>query len=162
MVLLKVNRRKYVSAIHGRGLYGRYKRIPIRQGGYGIMDSLGKSASKYVLGGIGRSTGSFAGKKLGRLIGETTGSKLLGTIAKAGLSSLGGVMGSKLGSVSGKLLGNTVFSDKETQEKDKKKKKQSEQKETAKVSLSSLLDQARSKIGEAISPNQDASGILLH
>jgi hypothetical protein len=139
MAIVKLNRRRYVSAIHGRGLYGRYHRVLLPQGGHGIIDSLGKEASKYILGGIGKSSGAYAGKALGKLIQDKTGSQLLGKVAKAGLSSLGGLAGQNLGHLSGKLLGNTVFSNKE--QEDKKKKKAAPG-----VSLSSLLDQARSKV----------------
>lgn len=133
-MIVHLNKRRYVSAMHGRGLNGRYSRVTT-QNGYGIADSMGKNASKFVLSGIGKSTGAYAGKALGKLIQEKTGSQLLGKIAKAGLSSLGGVAGQNLGKFSGKLLGNTVFSE------DKKKKE-----EKPKVSLSSLLEQARSRI----------------
>ena len=145
MTICKLNKRLYVSSMHGRGIYGKYSKV-LLQHGHGIVDGLGRVATKHVLGGIGRSTGSHFGKQLGKLIGQKTGSQLLGSIAKAGLSSIGGFGGEKLGSTVGHLLGNTVFADKE-----KKKKK-----EPPKVSLSQLLEQARSKI----LPAQSAHGIM--
>ena len=148
MTIVKLNKRAYVSHMHGRGIHGRYSKV-LRQSGYGIVDELGKSATKYVLGGVGKSTGAYAGKALGNLIKEKTGSELLGKVAKSALSSLGGLAGAQLGKTSGKFLGNTVFSDKEMEEKKKKK-------EAPKVSLSQLLEQARSKI----SPQQ-GQGINL-
>jgi hypothetical protein len=139
MVLVKNNKKRYVSAIYGRGINGKYSRYLKKQGGYGIMADLGANATKAVLGGIGKSTGSYYGKQLGKLIEGKTGSKLLGTVAKAGLSSLGGLAGERLGSLGGKQLGKTVFSDKE---KEKKKKEE----ENPKPGLSQLLDMARNKI----------------
>lgn len=146
MTIVKLNRRMYVSPMHGKGIYGKYHKV-LLQRGTGIVDTLGKSATKYVLGGLGKSTGAYAGKQLGKLIKQKTGSELLGTIAKSALSSLGGLAGEKLGNTTGKLLGNTVF-----QEKKKKKKEQ------PKVSLAQLLEQARSKIMPA---GQEATGINL-
>lgn len=134
MTIAKLNKRMYVSQMHGRGIYGRYHRV-VTQRGTGIFDGLGKTATKYVLGGIGKQSGSYAGKQLGKLIQEKTGSELLGSIAKAGLSSLGGLAGEKLGATTGKLLGDTVFN------KEKKKKKPE-----SRITLAELLDQARSKI----------------
>lgn len=136
MTIVKLNKRLYVSHLHGRGIYGKYSKVPLRHG-YGIIDGLGKTAANYVLGGIGKSSGQFAGKQLAKLIQEKTGSKILGSIAKSGLSALGGLAGEKLGSTAGRFLGNTVFADKE---KEKKKKK------APQVSLSQLLEQARSKV----------------
>lgn len=132
MVLVKLNKRLYVTRMNGRGMQ-RYSRV-ITQRGTGIVDSLGKSATKYVLGGIGKSSGAFAGKQLGKLIQEKTGSELLGKIAKSGLSALGSVAGKNIGKLSGKLLSDTVF-----QEPKKVKEK-------PKVSLNELLEQARSKV----------------
>lgn len=143
MAIVKLNKRLYVSRMYGRGIYGRYSKVPI-QHGYGIVDGIGKSAAKYVLGGLGKSTGQFAGKQLAKLIKEKTGSELIGSIAKAGLSSLGGLAGEKLGTTTGNLLANTVLNT-------KKKKK-----EAPKVTLSQLLEQARNKIMP-----QTASGINL-
>ena len=135
MTIAKLNRRMYVSQMHGRGIYGKYHRI-ITQRGTGIFDGLGKTATQYVLGGLGKSSGSYAGKQLGKLIQQKTGSELLGSIAKSGLSSLGGLAGEKLGATTGKLLADTVFDDK------KKKKKKPEHR----ITLSELLDQARAKV----------------
>jgi len=133
MTIVKLNKRAYVSRMHGRGIYGKYHTV-LTQQGTGIFDGLGKSATRYVLGGIGKSSGAYAGKQLGKLIQDKTGSELLGSIAKSGLSSLGGLAGEKLGATTGKLLGDTVFN--------KKKKKKPEHK----ITLAQLLDQARSKI----------------
>jgi hypothetical protein len=145
MTIVKLNARKYANSMHGKGIYGKYTKVRLQKG-YGIMDVLGKSASKLVLGGIGSSTGKYYGKQLGKLIGEKTGSKLVGEIAKAGLSSLGGVAGTRLGSFAGKKLGDTVFGDEE--------KKKNIKKGNEKVSLTQLLDQAREKM-------QIGSGINL-
>lgn len=153
MTIVKLNKRKYVSHMHGRGINGRYAKVLRDHLGYGIASELGKNASKYVLGGLGKSSGAYAGKALGHLIKEKTGSELLGKVAKSALSSLGGLAGAQLGRTTGKLLGNTVFSDKEQEEKKKKK-------EAPKVSLSQLLEQARNKVGIS---NQQGSGInLIH
>lgn len=137
MTIIKINKRAYSRAMNGRGIYGRYSKVRM-QDGYGIVDTLGKQATKHVLGGIGRSTASYYGKQLGKIIGTKTGSPLLGKIAQSGLSALGGVAGENLGSTVGKVLGNTVFNDKEKEKKDKKK--------TEKISLNQLLEQARNKI----------------
>lgn len=152
MTIVKLNRRLYVSHMHGRGIHGRYAKVMRDHMGYGIVDSLGKNATKYVLGGVGKSTGAYAGKALGNLIKEKTGSELLGKVAKSALSSLGGLAGAQIGRTTGKLLGNTVFSDKEQEEKKKKK-------EAPKVSLSQLLEQARSKIA---APQQGQGINLIH
>ena len=134
MTIVKLNKRLYATRMYGRGIHGKYSKVLLRHG-YGIVDGIGKAASNYVLGGIGRSTGSYAGKQLAKIIQDKTGSQLIGSIAKAGLSSLGGLAGEKLGSVAGRFLGNTVF---KTPEKKKKKKPN--------VSLSQLLEQARAKV----------------
>ena len=136
MTIVKLNKRAYVSRMMGRGVHGRYSKVLRDHGGYGITDSLGKNASKFVLSGIGKSSGAYAGKQLGKMIQEKTGSQLLGKIAKSGLSALGGLAGAQLGKQSGRLLGNTVFSD----------KKEEKKKEAPKVSLSQLLEQARNKM----------------
>lgn len=149
MAIVKLNRKNYTTRMYGRGIYGKFTKVKL-QNGSGIVDGLGKAATKYVLGGIGKSTGAYAGKQLGKLIKEKTGSELLGTIAKAGLSSLGGVAGERLGSTAGKFLGNTVFDD------DERKKKKKKPEET--TSLSRLLDQARSKITGS---GMDGRGINL-
>ena len=143
MTVIKLNKKAYQSRMHVHGIGGHYTKVLRQSGsgiGYGIVDSMGKEATKYVLGGLGKSSGSYAGKQLGRLIQEKSGSEFLGKVAKSALSSLGGLAGQQVGKLSGKLLGDTVFSDKE-KEKEKKKK------EAPKVSLSELLDQARTKVG---------------
>jgi len=145
MTIVKLNARKYANSMHGKGIYGKYTKVRLQKG-YGIMDVLGKSASKLVLGGVGSSAGKYYGKQLGKLIGDATGSKLLGSIAKSGLSSLGGVAGSRVGSFAGKKLGETVFGEQENKKNEKKKNE--------KVSLTQLLDQAREKM-------QIGSGINL-
>ena len=61
MTIVKLNKRNYVRSLHGRGIHGRYSKV-IMQHGYGIVENLGKNASKLVLGGIGKSTGSYFGK----------------------------------------------------------------------------------------------------
>jgi len=137
MPIVKLNANKYSSAMHGRGINGKYFKVRT-QNGYGIVDSLGKDASKYVLGGIGKSTGGYYGKMLGKLIGDKTGSKLLGQVAKASLGSLGGLAGNSAGQFVGKHLGNTVFGNNESKKKEKKTEE--------KVSLSQLLDNARKSI----------------
>jgi len=139
MTIVKLHANRYSHAMYGRGINGKYYKVRMRHG-YGIMDSIGKDASKYILGGVGKSTGSYYGKQLGKLIGDKTGSKLVGTIAKSALGSLGGLAGDKLGKFAGHHLGNTVFGndEKKKKEKDKEKKQESE-----KVSLSQLLDNAR-------------------
>lgn len=157
MTIVKLNKRKYTAAVNGRGIYGKYTRVAHSSGdtyGYGIVDTLGKSASKMVLGGVGKSTGSFYGKKLGKIIGEKTGSKLLGNIAKASIGSLGGLAGEKIGSQAGKYLGNTVFSDDEK----KKKAKKTAAKSEGTTSLSQLLDNARSRIESLGGTNPPTSG----
>lgn len=145
MTIVKLNQRKYASSMHGKGIYGKYTKVRLQKG-YGIVDVIGKNASKLVLGGVGSSAGKYYGKQLGKLIGEKTGSKLIGEIAKSGLSSLGGVAGNRLGNLAGKKLGDTVFGDEE--------KKKREKKSNEKVSLTQLLDQAREKM-------QIGSGINL-
>jgi hypothetical protein len=148
MTIVKLNKRAYVSKIHGRGINGKYSRVLRAHKGYGIVDDLGQSATKYVLSGLGKTTGAYAGKQLGRMIKEKTGSDLLGKIAQAGLSALGGVAGANLGKQSGKLLGRTVFAEKEDE---KKKKKKDE--DTTKMSLSQMLEQARNRVGSAMQGN---------
>ena len=134
MTIVKLNKNLYCNKIYGRGIYGKRSQVRL-QNGYGILDELGKGATKHVLASLGKTTGSFGGKQIAKLIQEKTGSKLLGSVAKSALGSLGGLAGQKLGSVAGNFLGNTVFQG----DKDKKKKKPA-------VSLSELLDQARKKI----------------
>jgi len=141
MTIVKLNHKAYMTKMYGRGIYGRAYKVKTQKG-MGIVDTLGKSASKYILGGIGKSSGAYAGKQLGKLIESKTGSQLLGKIAKSGLSALGGVAGQNLGSMAGKVLSNSVFSDKEKEEKEKKKMKKSE--ETP--ALSQLFETARNKI----------------
>src|SRR4051812_17685212 len=129
MTVVKLSPRKYVTQLHGRGIYGRYSKVRMPHG-YGIVDTLGKTATKHVLGGVGKATASHYGKQLGKLIGAKTGSPILGSIAKAGFSALGGLAGQKLGSTLGNVISNRVFTG-----EDKKKKKDEE-----KVSLNSLLE----------------------
>ena len=88
-----------------------------------------------MLGALGKSTGSYGGKQLAKVIQDKTGSELLGKVAKAALSSVGSFGGERLGKVTGKLLGNTIFSD------DKKKDKKSER-----MSVSALMDATRQKL----------------
>jgi len=137
MTIIKLNKRAYTHAMHGKGIHGKYSKVRMQQG-YGIFDTLGKTASKHVLGGLGKTTGNYYGKQLGKLIGDKTGSKLLGSVAKSGLSALGSFAGDRLGSTVGKVIGNNVFSDAEKEKKDKKKQE--------KVSLNDLLDNARKRI----------------
>lgn len=151
MTIVKLNQPLYKTRMYGRGIYGRAYKVKTQKG-MGIVDTLGKSASKYILGGIGKSSGAYAGKQLGKLIADKTGSQLLGKIAKSGLSALGGVAGQNLGNVAGKVLGNTVFSDKEKEEREKKKKKSEET-----PALSQLFETARNKISGA----QSGQGISI-
>ena len=149
MPVVRLNKRAYTSQMYGKGIHGRYSKV-VRQHGFGIAETMGKEASKYVLGGLGKSVGAYSGKQLGKLIQEKTGSELLGKVAKSALSSLGGLAGNQIGKTGAKLLNSTVFA-----EPEKKKKK-----EAPKVSLSELLDQARTKVG--IGP-QTGNGInLIH
>lgn len=152
MTIVKLNKKMYISKMQGRGIHGRYSKV-LRKHGYGIGSILGKEASKYVLGGLGKSSGAYAGKQLGKLIQEKTGSELLGKIAKSGLSSLGGLAGQQVGKQASKLLSSTVFSD---DEKDKKKKKKKEEESAPRSSLSELLEQARNKVTSSL---QQGSGI---
>src|SRR5690349_15786958 len=99
-MIVDLNKKAYRTRMYGRGIYGRVYKVRTQKGS-GLVDSLGKSATKYLLGGVGKSTGSYFGKQLGKVIQEKTGSELLGKIAKTGLSALGGVAGEKLGSTSG-------------------------------------------------------------
>ena len=140
MTIVRLNQPMYKTRMYGRGIYGRAYKLKTQKG-YGIFDNLGKSASKMLLGGVGKSSGAYAGKQLGKLIESKTGSKLLGTIAKSGLSALGGVAGQNLGNVAGSFLGNTVFGDKEKEARDKKKKKAEET-----PALSKLFETARNRI----------------
>lgn len=138
MVLVQANRRKYVHRMSGR--CGKYCKIPITTGGsqlgMGIMETLGKAGTKTVLSSLGKHTGSYGGKQLAKLIQQKTGSELMGKVAKSVLSNVGAFAGERLGSTTGKLLGNTIFSG---DKKDKEKKNE-------RVSVSSLMDQARAKL----------------
>jgi hypothetical protein len=146
MVLVKLNPRRYVVPIYGKGIHGRYSRVLMKHG-YGIVDTLGSAATKHILGGLGSSTGKFYGKKLGKLIGDKTGSDLVGTIAKTALGSLGSFAGDRLGHTVGNLISNKVFPAEEEKKKKEKDKK---------VTLNQLLSQARAKI-----TGQAGSGINL-
>lgn len=145
MTIVKINARNYVSTMHGRGIYGKYSRVRM-QNGYGIVDTLGKNATKMILGGLGKSTGQYYGKQLGKLIGEKTGSKLAGKAVGAVASSLASMAGNRLGSTAGKFIGEQVF--------ESKKKK-----DEPKISLSQLLENAKKQIG---SVGQSGSGIMLN
>jgi hypothetical protein len=149
MTIVKLNARNYARTMHGRGIYGKYSKIRT-QSGYGIVDALGKNATKMILGGLGKTTGAFAGKQLGKFVTEKTGSKLAGKAIGAVASSLAGMAGNRLGSTAGKFIGNTVFDD-------KKKKPAAE----GRVSLAQLLDNARKQIG-AVTSGQSGSGIMLN
>lgn len=151
MTIVRLNQPMYKTRMYGRGIYGRAYKLKTQKG-YGIFDNLGKSASKMLLGGVGKSSGAYAGKQLGKLIGEKTGSKLLGQIAKSGLSALGGVAGNKVGSIAGNFLGDTVFGNKEKEEKERKKKKAEET-----PALSKLFETARNKL----SGTQSGQGISI-
>lgn len=144
MTIVKLNKKKYVQRMYGRGIYGKYSKVRLMNGS-GIVSTIGQAATQHVLGGLGKSTGSFYGKQLGKLIGDKTGSKLLGSVAKSALSGIGSFAGNKLGDKLGQLVANKVFSHEE-----KKKEK--------KVSLSELLDQARNRI----TGNQSATGIIQY
>lgn len=134
MVLVNMNKRFYVTRMCGRS--GKYCRVPL-QNGTGIFDAIGKAGTKAVLSSIGKNSGAYGGKQLAKLIQDKTGSKLLGRISKAALSSVGAFAGQKLGNMSGKLLGNTVF---------KEKGKENDNKKKERVSVSELMDAARNKL----------------
>ena len=54
MTIIKLNKKAYQSRMYGRGIGGRYTKVLRQSGsgiGYGIVDSMGKEATKYVLGG---------------------------------------------------------------------------------------------------------------
>lgn len=153
MVLLKLSARSYVRPIYARGIYGKYSKVKM-QHGYGIVNTLGKNATKLLLSGLGKSGGKHLGSIAGKFINDKTGSKFIGNIAKTAVGSLAGLAGEKGGHALGTLLGNTVFN--ETPEQKKQKAKKTDQK----ISLSSLLDQARSKITGT--NGATGSGILLN
>lgn len=152
MTICKLAPGKYVKQAHGHGMNGRYYKV-LMPHGYGLVDAVGKNATKMLLGSIGKSAGNYYGRSLGKFIGEKTGSDLAGKVAKAAIGSLAGLAGNAVGSQVGRIIGNTVFSDKAQAEKSNKKGK----KDAEKVSLNQLLDSVRSKV----SGGQSGSGIML-
>jgi hypothetical protein len=146
MTIVKLNLKKYVKTLHGRGIYGRYSQVK-SQDGTGIVDSLGKNATKMLLGGIGKAGGKHLGSTIGKWIGDKTGSKLVGKIAKTAVGSLAGLAGGKAGQALGSLVGNAAFNAAPA-----KKAKKGEQATT----LSQMLDKARAAIG-----SQAGNGIML-
>jgi hypothetical protein len=154
MTICKLAPQKYVRSAHGHGIHGRYYRVMTPRG-YGLVDTIGKNATKMLLGSVGKSAGSYYGRSLGKWVGDKTGSALAGKMAKAAIGSLAGLAGSAVGNQAGKLIGNTVFSDKAQAEKSGKKAKKSDEK----MSLNQLLDSVRSKV--AGNAAQSGSGLML-
>jgi len=153
MTVVKLNPHKYVRAAHGHGIHGRYYKVMTPQG-YGLVDTIGKNATKMLLGSVGKTAGSYYGRNLGKWVGDKTGSPLAGKVAKAAIGSLAGLAGSALGNQAGRLIGNTVFSASAQDEKNNKNKKKSDDK----MSLNQLLDSVRSRVtGSAPS----GSGLML-
>lgn len=128
------NKKRYCKTLYGgKACVGKYI-VSVDQFGQGIIENLGKSASKAVFGSVGKSVGGVAGAKIGDFVKEKTGSDLLGKIVKGVAKSSLGFLGQHAGKQLGTVLSNVVMPN------EKKKKKDPS------TNLENLMNSARQRL----------------